>query len=121
VLLENRLPIENLPALRESVLRGGAIVRYELLIGVLALTVRLPRFEWVAPEQSRILGGLKHGVLCFLCGWWSVTGVVRTLGAKRARVVKGLCLLFSSLVVLMLLVSLLGRSEPPAPPGSHAT
>ncbi|MGA9524940.1 MAG: hypothetical protein WBV82_26010 [Myxococcaceae bacterium] len=55
--------------------RGGTIIRYDWVLSALVLSVRMPRYCWVAPGRSRIAAGLPWAGLTFVLGWWSITGL----------------------------------------------
>jgi hypothetical protein len=78
----SRCVIRNLPELLESYhARGGAIVEYQRVWSCLVMSRKSNHFVWVPPEANRVMRSLPDTLTTLILGWWSLFGMVWTVGA----------------------------------------
>jgi hypothetical protein len=83
-------PIENLPELLENYHKyGGKIIKYEKVVSVIFVLMSEPSFEWVPEGKNRTIAGWRYTLGTFLLGWWSLTGIFRTLTALTVNLSGG--------------------------------
>jgi len=83
-------PIPNLEVMLQKQRQyGGKIVRYQRLFSLLVYSQHYSEFEWLEPSASRQAAGLKHALFCFVFGWWSAHGLLRTFPAIVVNLLGG--------------------------------
>ncbi len=74
-----KVEISNIGYLKSQIEKhGGRVIEYRWIFSMLVITINHSRYEWLPANASRSKAGVKHALLCFVTGWWSIAGVLVT-------------------------------------------